>query len=129
MYANYHGDNIIRGALEELMMGENAFAALYDEMTTDEGASFVLKPILSPKEHYVRGVHFTEEVLARSAFTKTNSEKVTGRTLKECAEKTALAIYFLFMGAFFTYFSVNVEYDLIEQHSFQLNNIFRTLKI
>jgi AcrR family transcriptional regulator len=44
------------------------------------------------------------------------------------AEKTALAIYFLFMGAFFTYFSVNVEYDLIEQHSFQLNNIFKTLK-
>lgn len=45
------------------------------------------------------------------------------------AEKTALAIYFLFMGAFFTYFSVNVEYDLIEQHSFQLNNIFNTLKV
>jgi AcrR family transcriptional regulator len=44
------------------------------------------------------------------------------------AEKTALAIYFLFMGVFFTYFSVNVEYDLIEQHSFQLNNIFNTLK-
>jgi len=44
------------------------------------------------------------------------------------SEKTALAIYFLFMGAFFTYFSVNVEYDLIEQHSFQLNNIFKTLK-
>lgn len=45
------------------------------------------------------------------------------------AEKTALAIYFLFMGVFFTYFSVNVEYDLIEQHVFQLNNIFETLKI
>ena len=44
------------------------------------------------------------------------------------AEKTALAIYFLFMGVFFTYFSVNVAYDLIEQHSFQLNNIFNTLK-
>jgi len=44
------------------------------------------------------------------------------------AEKTALAIYFLFMGIFFTYFSVHAEYDLIEQHSFQLNNIFETLK-
>jgi AcrR family transcriptional regulator len=44
------------------------------------------------------------------------------------AEKTALAIYFLFMGAFFTYYSVNVEYDLVEQHSFQLNNLFKTLK-
>ena len=43
-------------------------------------------------------------------------------------EKTALSIYFLFMGVFFTYFSVNVEYDLIEQHSYQLNNIFNTLK-
>lgn len=44
-------------------------------------------------------------------------------------EKTALAIYFLFMGVFFTYFSVNADYDLIEQHAFQLNNIFNTLKI
>lgn len=43
-------------------------------------------------------------------------------------EKTALAIYFLFMGVFFTYFSVNADYDLIEQHVFQLNNIFNTLK-
>jgi len=44
------------------------------------------------------------------------------------AEKTALAIYFLFMGVFFTYFSVNADYDLTEQHAFQLNNIFETLK-
>jgi len=51
-----------------------------------------------------------------------------GRFNPHDSEKTALAIYFLFMGVFFTYFSVNVEYDLIEQHSFQLNNIFKTLK-
>jgi AcrR family transcriptional regulator len=51
-----------------------------------------------------------------------------GIFLDHDAEKTALAIYFLFMGVFLTYFSVDVEYDLIEQHSFQLNNIFETLK-
>ncbi len=52
----------------------------------------------------------------------------TGKFNPHDSEKTALAIYFLFMGVFFTYFSVNVEYDLIDQHSFQLNNIFKTLK-
>ncbi len=59
---------------------------------------------------------YVEEAIARGIFKAHN------------AESTALAIYFLFMGVFFTYFSVNVEYDLIEQHSFQLNNIFKTLK-
>ena len=60
---------------------------------------------------------YVEEAIARGIFRAHNSES------------TALAIYFLFMGVFFTYFSVNVEYDLIEQHAFQLNNIFKTLKI
>jgi AcrR family transcriptional regulator len=53
----------------------------------------------------------------------------SGKLKPHDAEKTALAIYFLFMGVFFTYFSVNVEYDLIEQHVFQLNNILNTMKI
>lgn len=52
-----------------------------------------------------------------------------GKFIQHEAEKTALAIYFLFMGVFFTYFSVNVDYDLIEQHSYQLNNLFKTLKV
>lgn len=52
----------------------------------------------------------------------------SGKFIPHDAEKTALAIYFLFMGVFFTYFSVNVEYDLIEQHAYQLNNLFKTLK-
>jgi len=60
---------------------------------------------------------YTEEAIRRGLFKPHD------------AEKTALAIYFLFTGVFFTYFSVNVEYDLIEQHSFQLNNIIRTLKV
>ena len=51
-----------------------------------------------------------------------------GKFIPHEAEKTALSIYFLFMGVFFTYFSVNVEYDLIQQHSYQLNNLFKTLK-
>jgi hypothetical protein len=91
MYSHYHGDNICRGSLDELTKGDNAFAALYDEVVSDEGISFVLKPIVSPNEYYVRGVHFTDEVLARSAFTKPDSVKVAGRTVKECAKKNALA--------------------------------------
>lgn len=42
--------------------------------------------------------------------------------------KVARAIYFLFMGVFFTYFSVNVDFDLIEQHSFQIDNILGAIK-
>ena len=91
MYANYHGDNMCRGSLHELTKGENVFSALYDEVVSDQGISFVLKPIVSPNEYYVRGVHFTDEVLACSAFTKPDSVKVTGRTIKDCAEKVALA--------------------------------------
>jgi len=52
-----------------------------------------------------------------------------GKFVPHEAEKTALAIYFLFMGVFFTYFSVNVEYDLIEQHTYQMQNLFKTLKV
>ncbi len=42
--------------------------------------------------------------------------------------KVARAIYFLFMGVFFTYFSVNVDFDLIDQHSFQIDNILGAIK-
>ena len=56
MYSHYHGDNICRGSLDELTKGDNAFAALYDEVVSDEGISFVLKPIVSPNEYYVCGM-------------------------------------------------------------------------
>ena len=44
------------------------------------------------------------------------------------ADKTARAVYFLFMGVFFTYYSVNVDFDLVEQHTFQINNILKAIK-
>ena len=44
------------------------------------------------------------------------------------ADKTARAVYFLFMGVFFTYYSVNVDFDLVEQHTFQIDNILKSIK-
>jgi hypothetical protein len=43
------------------------------------------------------------------------------------SDEVARAIYFLFMGVFFTYFSVNVDFDLIKQHTFHIDNILTAL--
>jgi len=43
-------------------------------------------------------------------------------------EKTARAFYLLVMGVFFTYFSVNVDFDIFEQQDFQINRIIKGMK-
>ena len=43
------------------------------------------------------------------------------------SDRVARTIYFLFMGVFFTYFSVNVDFDLNKQHKFHINNILTAL--
>ena len=42
-------------------------------------------------------------------------------------DRVARTIYFLFMGVFFTYYSVNVDFDLNKQHKFHINNILTAL--
>ena len=44
------------------------------------------------------------------------------------SEKAARAFYFLVMGVYFTYFSVDPDFDVIEQHSFHIDNILQTMK-
>ena len=41
------------------------------------------------------------------------------------AEKTARVFYLLVMGVFFTYFSINVDFDIFKQQDFQINRILK----
>lgn len=53
----------------------------------------------------------------------------SGKFKAEDSDKTARAVYLLFMGVFFTYFSVDVDFNIDEQNTFQLNNIIEYIKI
>ena len=44
------------------------------------------------------------------------------------SDEVSRAIYFLFMGVFFTYYSVNVDFDLTKQHTFHIDNILKAIK-
>ena len=52
----------------------------------------------------------------------------TGNFKEIDSEKAARAIYFLVMGVYFTYFSIDPDFDVTEQHSFHIDNILQTMK-
>ncbi len=52
----------------------------------------------------------------------------TGSFAAVDSSKVARSLYLAVMGAFFTYFSVDVDFDLTEQHDFELNNILNSLQ-
>jgi AcrR family transcriptional regulator len=52
----------------------------------------------------------------------------SGRFKDLGSDRVARTIYFLFMGVFFTYFSVNVDFDLYKQHNFHISNILTAIK-
>lgn len=52
----------------------------------------------------------------------------SGRFKDLGSDRVARTIYFLFMGVFFTYFSVNVDFDLYKQHNFHITNILAAIK-
>lgn len=52
----------------------------------------------------------------------------TGNFKEIDSEKAARAIYFLFMGVYFTYFSVDPDFDVAEQHSFHIDNTLQNMK-
>jgi TetR/AcrR family transcriptional regulator, cholesterol catabolism regulator len=52
----------------------------------------------------------------------------TGRFAAVDSSKVARSLYLAVMGAFFTYFSVDVDFDLTDQHDFELNNILNSLQ-
>jgi AcrR family transcriptional regulator len=43
-------------------------------------------------------------------------------------EKTARAFYLLVMGLFFTYFSTDVDFDILQQQNFQIDRIIKGIK-
>ncbi len=55
------------------------------------------------------------------SFTELLEEGIAAGSLKKMsAEKLARVMYFLIMGTFFTYFSTDVDFDLIDQETFNM---------
>jgi AcrR family transcriptional regulator len=52
----------------------------------------------------------------------------TGHFAAVDSGKVARSLYLAVMGAFFTYFSVDVDFELSEQHAFDVNNILSAIK-
>lgn len=52
-----------------------------------------------------------EEGIEKGVFREVDSEKV------------ARSFYFLVMSIFLTYFSVNIDFDIMDQHNFHINNL------
>ncbi len=52
----------------------------------------------------------------------------SGAFLAESPSDVARAVYFLSMGVFFTYFTINPDFDLGDQHVMHINNILLALK-
>jgi len=48
---------------------------------------------------------------------------------KEDPRTVARSLYLSVMGAFFTFFSVDVDFELSDQHEFDLNNVLNRIKI
>jgi hypothetical protein len=78
-------------SLNKLIKGEEAFYALFDEHPSPSGSELVTKPHLTGGCSYIIGVHLTFEPLGRSAFTKANSPRITGRALYQHANSVILA--------------------------------------
>jgi AcrR family transcriptional regulator len=51
-----------------------------------------------------------------------------GRFMEVDSAKAGRAFYFLVMGVYFTYFSVDPDFDIIDQHNFHINNMLRSMK-
>jgi AcrR family transcriptional regulator len=52
----------------------------------------------------------------------------TGHFAAVDSKKIARSLYLAVMGSFFTYFSVDVDFEISEQHAFDVNNIISTIK-
>jgi hypothetical protein len=67
---NVKGDEMIRGSLTKLLLGEEAFAALYDHVPTPDGAHLYLKDI------FTSNVETTDTVLVRRGENKQSFNKM-----------------------------------------------------
>jgi len=57
-----------------------------------------------------------------------NEGIASGGLKKMNPEKTARVMYFLFMGTFFTYFSTNIDFDLIDQETFNMKALLKGIQ-
>ena len=62
-------------------------------------------------------------------FTRSINEGIEeGKFRVVDPQEISRAVYFLSMGIFFTYFTINPDFDLVEQHVHHIRNILNALK-
>jgi len=62
-------------------------------------------------------------------FSQLIEDGISAGTFKNLdSEKVARLLYLLFMGVFFTYFSTNIDFDLIDQEIFNIDTLFRGIQ-
>ncbi len=87
---------------------------------------FLSLGVREPEIRDVMTVFYKDSI---NTFRQLLEEGVRSGRFKDLgSERVARTIYFLFMGVFFTYFSVNVDFDLYKQHGFHINNILTAIK-
>jgi AcrR family transcriptional regulator len=71
--------------------------------------------------------HFYKDTL--KTFAQLIDEgKSTGIFRDLDSEKVARVLYLLFMGVFFTYFSTDIDFDLIDQETFNINTLLKGIQ-
>lgn len=84
---------------------------------------------MGAREHEIRKVMDIFYKDSIETFTFLMEEGIrTGKFKNIETDNVAHTMYFLFIGVFFTSFSVNVDYNLIEQHTFQIDRIINSIK-
>ena len=87
---------------------------------------FLSMGVREPEIRKVMTIFYKDSI---DTFKQLLEEGVKSGKFKDLgSDRVARTIYFLFMGVFFTYFSVNVDFDLNKQHKFHINNILTALK-
>lgn len=71
--------------------------------------------------------HFYKNTV--TSFTELIAEGIAaGSFNKMSSEKVARVMYFLIMGTFFTYFSTDVDFDLIDQEIFNMETLLKGIQ-
>ena len=62
-------------------------------------------------------------------FSQLIEDGVSAGTFKNLdSKKVARVLYLLFMGVFFTYFSTDIDFDLIDQETFNINTLLKGIQ-
>ena len=74
----------------------------------------------------VMNAHFKDSI--KNFSTLLTEGMKAGQFKKHDPEKIARAVFFISMGIFQTFFSIDADFDLVDQHSFDINYIIGNLK-